>query len=146
VSDFVRSRARETYRVISPVSKPAAGDWSSGGRHRTDVSTKARLRSQLSSSSIAPRLGDHSDHTGGLVPLLRETNSSIRRRATLGESYTPPPARTRTARISSAGSVSLVRKPLAPARVARVFVANRLAPMPVIRGSRRPSRPRATGR
>jgi hypothetical protein len=50
--------------------------------------------------------------------LARSANSLISRRVTLGDSSASPVATTRTARTSSAGSVCLTRKPLAPARSA----------------------------
>ena len=50
--------------------------------------------------------------------MARSANSLISRRVTLGDRSASPLATTRTARTSSAGSVCLTRKPLAPARSA----------------------------
>ena len=47
---------------------------------------------------------------------VRAANSAISRRVTAGAINASPRATTRTPWISSAGSVSLTRKPLAPAR------------------------------
>ena len=48
----------------------------------------------------------------------RVARSVMSRRVTLGDSSASPLATTRTAWMRSAGSVSLTRKPLAPARIA----------------------------
>ena len=68
-----------------------------------------------------PRAPGRSGGRGRAAPagsLARLANSSIRRRVTPGDSSASPATTARTARSSSAGSVSLTRKPLAPARIA----------------------------
>jgi len=91
---------------------------------RATSSSTSRSRSVSTSMARACAVGALAV-TAGLPgrPLL--ANSPIRRRVTLGASSASPPATTRMALIRSAGSVSLSRNPLAPARSAAYTYSSR---------------------